>query len=131
MACRRRQIGRLPEKALRKDESPPATAGTLIAFNLCQYGTGKVSAWGGEVGHCWRTKGTSAWRLAAAFPNVYKIGLANARHWETLPQFRRAGTGSAVVAVKARAVHFSLKLARSFMSYVKEAIEISNGNLSD
>jgi alpha-galactosidase len=39
-----------------------------IVLNLCQYGMGKVSEWGGEFGQCWRTTGD----LGASFENIFQ-----------------------------------------------------------
>jgi alpha-galactosidase len=54
-----------------------------IVFNLCQYGMGDVWNWGGEVGHCWRTTGDLGLERGAALPGFYRIGMSNARHWES------------------------------------------------
>jgi alpha-galactosidase len=39
-----------------------------MLLNLCQYGMGHVSEWGGEFGQCWRTTGD----LGASFENIYQ-----------------------------------------------------------
>jgi len=39
-----------------------------MVLNLCQYGMGNVSEWGGEFGQCWRTTGD----LGASFENIYQ-----------------------------------------------------------
>jgi alpha-galactosidase len=54
-----------------------------VVLNLCQYGMGDVWMWGGEVGgQCWRTTGDLGLAKGAHLPGFYKIGLANARHWQ-------------------------------------------------
>ncbi len=54
-----------------------------IVLNLCQYGMGDVWRWGAEVGgNSWRTTGDLGLETATNLPGFYKIGLANAKHWE-------------------------------------------------
>ncbi len=46
-----------------------------VVFNLCQYGMGKVSEWGTEVGgHCWRTTGDLGIAPQGLWANIEKIG---------------------------------------------------------
>ncbi len=46
-----------------------------IVFNLCQYGMGKVSEWGAEVGgHCWRTAGDLGIAPHGLWANIDRIG---------------------------------------------------------
>ena len=52
-----------------------------IVFNLCQYGMGDVSTWGGEVGNSWRTTGDLGAVRGSALPGFYQVGLSNAQHW--------------------------------------------------
>jgi alpha-galactosidase len=50
-----------------------------VVFNLCQYGMGDVSKWGGEVGgHAWRTTGDLGLEKSARLPGFYSIGFKNA-----------------------------------------------------
>jgi alpha-galactosidase len=54
-----------------------------IIFNLCQYGMADVWNWGGQVGgHCWRTTGDLGLEKGADLPGFYRIGIANAQHWQ-------------------------------------------------
>jgi alpha-galactosidase len=39
-----------------------------MVLNLCQYGMGNVSEWGGQFGQCWRTTGD----LGASFENIFQ-----------------------------------------------------------
>jgi alpha-galactosidase len=39
-----------------------------VVLNLCQYGMGDVSEWGGDYGQCWRTTGD----LGASFENIFQ-----------------------------------------------------------
>jgi alpha-galactosidase len=52
-----------------------------IVFNLCQYGMGDVSNWGGDVGgNSWRTTGDLGMEKGARLPGFYYIGFNNAAH---------------------------------------------------
>ena len=54
-----------------------------LVLNLCQYGMGDVSRWGGQVGgNCWRTTGDLGLERGTALPGFYHIGLSNAKWWE-------------------------------------------------
>ncbi len=54
-----------------------------IVFNLCQYGMGQVSKWGGEVGgNSWRTTDDLGLRKETKLPGFYSIGFTNALHAE-------------------------------------------------
>lgn len=53
-----------------------------IVFNLCQYGTGDVWKWGGDVGNCWRTTDDLGAARGTTLPGFYGIGFSNAKHWE-------------------------------------------------
>ncbi|MEO6734667.1 MAG: NPCBM/NEW2 domain-containing protein [Ferruginibacter sp.] len=57
-------------------------SGRDIVFNLCQYGMGDVSKWGGEAGHSWRTGPDLGTATGSFIPGFYNMGLSNSAHWQ-------------------------------------------------
>jgi alpha-galactosidase len=54
-----------------------------IVLNFCQYGMGDVWKWGAETGgNSWRTTGDLGVEGRVRLPGFYRIGMANAQHWE-------------------------------------------------